>query len=135
MLTDDVQRMRGEVGPQLLLEAASYVGGRGRTSLAASEWLCGPAAMAIAVVVGRKRAHEMTPKRTVYRVLPSGDDWIVKRDGAEQAARRFDRKQDAIVYARRVAKNNRPSQVVVHRQDGTIETEWTYNGDPYPPPG
>lgn len=73
-------------------------------------------------------------KRTVYHVSPSGDRWKVKREGAAQAAKTFDLKAAAITYARSVAKNNKPSQVIVHRKDGTIETEWTYGDDPYPPP-
>jgi hypothetical protein len=44
-------------------------------------------------------------------------------------------KQDAIDSGRRVAIANQPSQLVVHRADGTIEVEWTYDNDPYPPKG
>lgn len=73
--------------------------------------------------------------RTVYHVSPHGSGWKVQREGASRPARTFETKPPAESYARRVAKNNKPSQVVVHRQDGTIETEWTYGDDPYPPPG
>ena len=37
--------------------------------------------------------------------------------------------------AKEVAKNQPPSQVVVRKQDGTIQTEYTYGDDPYPPRG
>lgn len=73
--------------------------------------------------------------RTVYHVLPAGSQWKVQREGASRASRRFATKSPAIRYARQVAKNNKPSQVKVHRQDGTIEKEWTYEDDPYPPSG
>lgn len=71
----------------------------------------------------------------MYHVVPDGEYWRVKVEGSPLAGRRFRLKQDAIDYARRQAKANRPSQVVVHKSDGTIQTEWTYNGDPFPPSG
>lgn len=74
-------------------------------------------------------------RRTVYYVSPSGSQWKVQRQGSNRASRRFDTKRPAEQYAKRVAKNNRPSQVKVQRQDGTIEKEWTYDEDPYPPSG
>jgi hypothetical protein len=44
-------------------------------------------------------------------------------------------KQAAVDEGRRVAKANAPSQLVIQKADGTIETEHTYEYDPYPPPG
>lgn len=73
--------------------------------------------------------------RTVYEVLPDGSDWIVKRRGATRASYRFDTKAPAVSKGRELAKNNRPSQLVIRRADGTIEDEFTYNGDPFPPAG
>lgn len=73
--------------------------------------------------------------RTVYHVVPDGSDWRVKVEGSALSGRKFSDKDDAISYARRQAKANRPSQVVVHKSDGTIQTEWTYDEDPFPPSG
>ena len=36
---------------------------------------------------------------------------------------------------RRIARTEVPSQVKVHRTDGTIEDEFTYGNDPFPPTG
>lgn len=71
--------------------------------------------------------------RKVYRVLPDGGDWVVKHDGVVLS--RHYTKQPAIDAGQKVAKANQPSQLVVHRADGTIEFEWTYGNDPYPPKG
>jgi hypothetical protein len=71
--------------------------------------------------------------RKVYRVLPDGDNWVVKKDGVVLS--NHYKKDPAIDSARSLALSNQPSQVVVHRSDGTIEKEWTYGDDPYPPPG
>lgn len=71
--------------------------------------------------------------RKVYRVLPAGTNWEVKHDGVVLS--RHILKDDAIQTGRKVALANMPSQLVVHKADGTIEFEWTYGNDPYPPEG
>lgn len=76
--------------------------------------------------------------RIIYRVAPNGEQWTVKRDGTLQSSHKT--KQPAVdagsAGARREWESfKRPSQCVVHRANGTIETEWTYGNDPYPPPG
>ena len=44
-------------------------------------------------------------------------------------------KETAVAAGQKVAKANQPSQLVVHKMDGTIEHEYTYGNDPYPPRG
>jgi len=73
--------------------------------------------------------------RTVYYVLSNQGSWRVTRESADRTLRVFDRKVDAIEYARNVARNNKPSMVRVQRADGTWEDEWTYGDDPFPPRG
>jgi hypothetical protein len=74
--------------------------------------------------------------RVRYRVTPDGDNgWKVKRDGAQRADSIHDNKDDAIERAKELAKSQDLGQVVIHRQDGTIQTEHTYGQDPYPPKG
>jgi hypothetical protein len=71
--------------------------------------------------------------RKVYHVVPSAGLWQVKHSGLVVSTHYT--KDAAVDAGRRVAKANVPSQLVVHRADGTIETEWTYGDDPYPPRG
>ncbi len=66
---------------------------------------------------------------------PQGDQWKVKERGAERAIGVFDRKEDAVDRAREVAGKQPLAQVVVRKQDGTIQAEYTYGDDPYPPAG
>jgi len=77
----------------------------------------------------------MRKKRTVYHVASHPEGWQVKREGAERASSVHHTKAEAVQTARERAENNKPSQVVIHRRDGTIEREWTYGQDPYPPKG
>jgi uncharacterized protein YdaT len=73
--------------------------------------------------------------RTTYDVSPRGERWAVKRRGAERATAIFDNKEEAIERAKHVAKRVVDSQVVVGKADGTIQTEYTYGHDPFPPKG
>lgn len=74
--------------------------------------------------------------RTVYHVVPSGEGWIVKREGAARPSTRWiEHKQAAVNRGVELAKSNKPSQLVIHRADGTIQGERTYGDDPHPPRG
>lgn len=74
--------------------------------------------------------------RTVYHVTMRDGKWVVTRerhpDGEYDA---FETKDEAIERARAEARKLMPSQVIVHRADGTFESEFTYGEDPYPPRG
>lgn len=71
--------------------------------------------------------------RKIYRVVPSGTRWQVKHNGLVLS--NHVTKPPAVAEGQKVAKANKPSQLVVHRSDGTIEYEYTYGNDPFPPAG
>lgn len=71
--------------------------------------------------------------RNVYHVVPSGTNWQVKHN--QEVLSNHTYKEDAVDKGREYALANQPSQLVIHRADGTIETEHTYGDDPYPPAG
>ncbi len=71
--------------------------------------------------------------RKVFHVVPNGTSWQVKHNGKVLSNHTL--KSNAIESGQSVAKANEPSQLVVHRADGTIEFEYTYGNDPYPPLG
>jgi hypothetical protein len=74
--------------------------------------------------------------RVVYHVVSDGDSgWKVKANHASRASSTHTNKVDAVAHARDLAKNQPLGQVVIHKQDGTIQTEHTYGKDPYPPRG
>lgn len=63
---------------------------------------------------------------TVYHVAPHEDGWKVEAEGTGRAASVHGTKDDALAAARDLAKAGEPSQVVVHRMDGTIQTRTSY---------
>jgi hypothetical protein len=71
--------------------------------------------------------------RKVFRVVPHGTNWEVKYNGKVLTSHY--NKEPAIESGRKYALANQPSQLVIHKADGTIEVEYTYGNDPYPPRG
>jgi hypothetical protein len=71
--------------------------------------------------------------RNKFYVSPEGTNWKVTFE--QQVLSRHATKETALEAARTVAHANQPSQVLVQKQDGTFQTEWTYGDDPYPPKG
>lgn len=71
--------------------------------------------------------------RKVYRVVPNGALWSVTHDGRRLS--NHTTKDLAVSAGQTVAKANQPSQLVVHKMNGEIEFEYTYDGDRFPPRG
>ncbi len=73
----------------------------------------------------------MTKHRTVYHVTQRKDGiWQGKRPGAVRASVVEDTKERAVKETIRLAKHAPLGQVRVHRGDGVLQTEYTYNDDP-----
>lgn len=73
--------------------------------------------------------------KRAYHVVSNPDGgWAVRREGAVRASKRFERKEDAVRYARSICQGERLA-LVVHRSDGTITEKNTYGSDPYPQRG
>jgi hypothetical protein len=75
-------------------------------------------------------------KRTVYHVTKADEGWRVKKEHSERASLLTETKAEAVAGARDLAKNVAGlSQVKIHKQDGEIQTEYTYGADPKKYPG
>ena len=59
-------------------------------------------------------------------VSPTGERWAVQERGAARAVGVFDTKLDAVARATEVAKQVADSQVVIRKDDGSIQTKRTY---------
>ncbi len=74
-------------------------------------------------------------KRDRYFINPKEDGWELKKQGAERASKNFDTKQEALDYSRDFVGSKDNSQLIIKKQDGTIQTEHTYGNDPEKYPG
>jgi uncharacterized protein YdaT len=76
------------------------------------------------------------PERKVYHVTPVAEGgWQVKGEDAKRASSTHAKKEEAVARAKELAKGQALGQVIIHKKDGTIETEHTYGKDPSPPSG
>jgi hypothetical protein len=70
-------------------------------------------------------------KRTVFHVTKGDDDWRIAKEGSQRASATAPTKTEAVKRAAELAHNTGAlSQVKIHKQDGTIESERTYGEDP-----
>lgn len=73
-------------------------------------------------------------KRKVYQVSPkkteSGTDWTVKKEGGKRAIKQHKDKDEAVKHARKLAKNQKLSQLKIKDRNGKYQKEHTYGSDP-----
>ncbi|HHP7238159.1 phasin family protein [Longibacter sp.] len=62
----------------------------------------------------------------VYHVSPHEEGWAVIREGAERATKLFGTKKEAVSAGRDIAKKHIPSQLVVHKQDRSVQESFSY---------
>ncbi|MGI8649386.1 MAG: DUF2188 domain-containing protein [Rubrobacter sp.] len=66
-------------------------------------------------------------ERKAYHVTPHSEGgWKVEAEAATRASSTHQTKEEAVDNAKELAKAQEPGQVIIHRQDGTIEAKQTY---------
>jgi len=70
--------------------------------------------------------------RNEHHVVPKDGGWSVKKGGGVKSIKDFDRKQEAVDYARDISRNQE-SELIIHRKDGTIQNSDSHGNDPFPP--
>lgn len=72
--------------------------------------------------------------RKEIHVVPNSErgGWDSKRENAERASKHFDKKADAMAYAREQAKNI-GAELIPHNKDGKISNPGSHGGDLCPP--
>lgn len=58
-------------------------------------------------------------------VIPEEDHWAVKEEGSEKVERSFDKKEDAVKYAKEKAKDANAS-VTIQKRTGKVQTRVSY---------
>lgn len=77
----------------------------------------------------------MANRKTCHVTPNKEGGWNVKGQGASRASSTHETKAEAVDRGRELAKSHDLGQLVIHKQDGTIQTEYTYVQDPHPPKG
>jgi hypothetical protein len=67
-----------------------------------------------------------------YHVIPQGEGWALKREGAQRASSLHTTQTEAIAAGRQLAKQQQ-TELVIHRANGQIRDSDSYGNDPVPP--
>ncbi len=122
---DEVQE-RAEAAVEIVL---SRLGVPGRDEVLALRTQVEALQARIAALHDGARAPQASASgtRTVYTVSAHERGWAVQRAGAERATSVHATKKEALVDARRTARAQAPSRLVVHNADGAVAGETDYD--------
>jgi poly(hydroxyalkanoate) granule-associated protein len=65
----------------------------------------------------------------VFHVVPNDEGWVVTVEGEEDHASTHETKKEAVSAARETARGHTPSQLVVHKQDRSVQERFSYGAD------
>lgn len=88
------------------------------------------AGAAAATAVGFAAVKMKNRRPTVFHVRPADDGWTLGEDGAASPSSRHDTKREAVNAARELAVSSAPSRLVIHRRDGSVQKEHSYQPEP-----
>ncbi len=68
-------------------------------------------------------------ERKVYHVTRHDEGWKVEAEGSSRATSVHGTKNEAVTSAKQLAQGQRPSAVVIHKMDGTIQDQVSYDAE------
>jgi len=74
-------------------------------------------------------AQQTAVEPRVFHVAPNDDGWKITVEGEDAPIASHDTKKEALSAARTAAKEQAPSQLVVHKQDRSVQESFSYNAD------
>lgn len=74
-------------------------------------------------------AQQTAVEARVFHVAPNDDGWKITVEGEDSPVGSYDTKKEAVSAARSTAKEQAPSQLVVHKQDRSVQESFSYDAD------
>lgn len=74
-------------------------------------------------------AQQTAVEARVLHVVPNDEGWIVTLEGEDAPVGTHDTKKEAVSAARETAKEHAPSQLVVHKQDRSVQESFSYDAN------
>lgn len=74
-------------------------------------------------------AQQTAVEERILHVVPNDDGWSVMIEGEDDVVSTHDTKKDAVGTAREVAKDHAPSQLIVHKQDRSVQESFSYDNE------
>lgn len=87
------------------------------------------AGAAAAAAVGVAAAKIRGGKPTIYHVRQRNEGWAVEKEGGGDAIATHRTKRKAVKAGRDLAGGHRPSQLIIHRSDDSVQKEHSYTPD------
>ena len=75
---------------------------------------------------GGRTTQRMGERKTYVVTTHADGGWKVQAEGASRATSVHKTKGEAVAKARELARSHKPSQLLVYKQNGTVQTEQTY---------
>lgn len=72
-------------------------------------------------------AQQTAVEGRVLHVIPGGKGWVVTIEGQDEPAGIYDTKKEAVSAGRDTAKEDVPSQLIVHKQDRSVQETFSYD--------
>lgn len=72
-------------------------------------------------------AQQTAVEERVLHVVPGDDGWTVTLEGEEGPLSTHDTKKEAVSAGRETAKEHVPSQLIVHKQDRSVQETFSYD--------
>jgi len=73
-------------------------------------------------------------KKPAQHIVPHDGGWAVRKEGSKRVTSEHRTKAEAETVGRAIAVNQ-GAELVVHREDGTIQRRDSHGNDPFPPRG
>jgi poly(hydroxyalkanoate) granule-associated protein len=74
-------------------------------------------------------AQQTAAEAHVFHVAPNDDGWIITVEGEDEPISEYGTKKEAVSAARSTAKEQAPSELVVHKQDRSVQESFSYDAD------
>lgn len=103
------------------MKSSTTTSSRAKMAGAAAACVAGLAAV-VHYVRARGRADRL-------HVRHEGAEWALRKDGTNGSVQTFDTKREAVAAAREEGAAAAPSEVLIHRMDGSVERSHSYELD------
>jgi poly(hydroxyalkanoate) granule-associated protein len=74
-------------------------------------------------------AQQTAVEERVLHVVPGDDGWTVTIEGEDEPVGTYGTKKEAVSEGRTAAKEHAPSQLIVHKQDRSVQESFSYDED------
>lgn len=106
-------------------KGAKAVANSGKTTKIAG--VAGAMASAAGIAAAMRYMRRGPRSASTLHVVPNGEGWAITTDGSSEPIQSFPTKKEAVDAGRAVASKAAPSDLIIHRADGSVQIQHTYD--------